>query len=168
MALKTASSVDDLLFQLILVLELLATQRLRQCILIFLSQEELKTQAESSRDEGDAAHRVKQWVQRLPPVVCNAVVEKVAQALLAVGVPPTERLRTRTVQGSVEEILRLPVEWATVPDDGAHVHVAEKGERALALAWTRRVLGCVVDVTTESQVEQRYTRTQCMTSAAAP
>jgi hypothetical protein len=147
LALQTDSSVNDLMLQLALVLELLAAQRLQHCIPIFLSQEE--SQAEYCRGKGN----VTQLVQQLPPVVCSTVVEAAAQALLAVGLQPTERLQTRTVQGSVEEILMLQVEWATVLDDGAHVHAAEKRERELTLVWTRRVLGCVNDASTESQVE---------------
>jgi len=145
-ALQAGSSVDNLLLQLILLLELLATQRLRHCIPIFLSQEE--SPAESRLGKGDAEHRLKLWVQRLPPVVCSAAVEAAAQALRAAELQPSKRLRTRTVQGSVEEILQLQVEWATVPD---HVHAAEKRERELALAWTRRVLACVDDGSAEIQ-----------------
>ena len=145
--------MDDLLLQLILVLELLSAQRLQHCIPIFFSQE--GSQAESRWGEGDTVHLLKQWVQRLPPVVCSAVVEAAAQALQAAGVQPSQRLWTRTVRGSVEEILLLEVEWATAPDDGAHVHAAEKRERELALAWTRRVLACVDDASAPSQVTHR-------------
>ncbi len=155
--LQASSAVDDLLLQLILVLELRGTQHLRYCIPIFLSQEE--SQAESRRGEGDAAaHRLQQWVQRLPPVVCSAAVEAAALALRAAGLQPSERLWTRTVRGSVEEILLLQVEWATVPDDGVHVHAAEKRERELALVWTRRVLVCVDDACAASQVKHRPLR----------
>ena len=151
--LQTGSPVDDLLLQLILVLELLAAQRLRHCIPIFFSKEE--SQAESHWGAGDAVYRLKQWVQLLPPVVCSAVVEAAAQVLQAAGVQPSQRLWTRNVRGSVEEILLLEVEWATAPDDGVHIHAAEKRERELALAWTRRVLVCVDDASAVSQVKRR-------------
>ncbi len=157
-ALQTGSAVDDMLLQMILVLELLAAQRLRHCIPIFLSQQE--SHGESRRGEGDAVHLLKQWVQRLPPVVCSAVVEAAAQALQSAGVQPSQRLRSRTVRGSVEEILLLEVEWATAPDDSAHVHAAEKRERELALAWTRRLLACVDDAGAASQVKHRPLRAE--------
>ncbi len=160
-ALQTGSAVDDMLLQLILVLELLAAQRLRHCIPIFLSQEE--SHGESRLGEGNTVHLLKQWVQRLPPVVCSAVVEAAAQALHAAGVQPSQRLRSRTVRCSVEEILLLEVEWATLPDDSTHVHAAEKRERELALAWTRRLLACFDDASAASQVKHMPLRAKYST-----
>jgi hypothetical protein len=152
--------MDDLLLQLILVLELLYSRRLRHFIPIFLSQE--SSQTASRWGDGGKKHWLKAWVQRLPPVVCSAVVDVAAQALRAAGLQPSERLIKRTVQGTVDEILLLEMEWATVPDEGEHAHETEKKERELARSWTKRVLACTNDLSAYIQVKQRPLRLLCL------
>jgi hypothetical protein len=142
-ALRASSPEDSLLLQLTLVLELLASRRLRQSVPIFLSQEGF----------GDVgmAQRLESWSRELPTVVCAAVVEAATQVLCAVGLRPSERLPKRTVKETIEEVMLHKIEWAQLPDDKAHAHAADKMERELTLAWTKRIVGCVNDV----QVQHR-------------
>jgi hypothetical protein len=136
-ALRASSPEDSLLLQLTLVLELLASRRLRQSIPIFLSQE--------GSSDGGMAQRLESWSRELPSVVCAAVVEAATQVLCAAGLKPSERLPKRTVKETIKEVMLLKMEWAQVPNGKVHAHSAEKMERELTLAWTKRILGCVND-----------------------
>ena len=148
--LRAESEVDEVLLQWILALELLESGHLHRCLPIVIGQVGVVGAAGS--------HCVTSIIQdglleHIPNIVCSKVAAAAVEELQRLGISHinASRLQSRTVRGTVIEILRCRGEWVTVWNAGDNCHSAELWELKLFARCCKRAI-TYIDQTTSNEV----------------
>jgi hypothetical protein len=137
--LREDSDVDNVLLEWTLILELVAAGRVRRCFPVVLG----RVGPENLQSDAHLSDLFKEGVlAALPEVVVLSITDATAEALREAGVAASNRLRSRTVRGTVQEVLRNLGE--VVPAAGAlDAHAAEALQQALFRRVRSQVLACI-------------------------
>ena len=135
------SEVNEELLLWTIIVELLATGRLKRCLPIVLAQ--VRSESGAAGHHAASVHKDDLEIRLLAPAVCTKVVEAAVVELQNLGCRPSDALFTRTVRETAEELLRWKGEAYAALGSDLDCHGAVEWEKDIYICSSNKALACI-------------------------